>query len=170
MTTVTPGRLTLTRIDFADLYVRHLCRHSQWGINVAHLAALFGVWFGVYGFIHALVRMDWLPVALAAAYLALVAVNSPVRVTLATAAFLVLFVAAVLGLPELPLWAYALLVPVCYKLQSWSHKVFTAAADMTEFDKRYQKGLVLNVVLLIYEVPMLLNYLLFQGKGPASCR
>jgi hypothetical protein len=168
MTTVTPRPLTLSRIDFADLYVRHLCRHSQLGINVAHLAALFGVWFGVYGFSHSLVRVDWLPVALAAGYLALVAVHAPLRVTLATAAFLALFVAAVLGLPELPLWAYALLVPVCYKLQSWSHKVFTAASDMTEFDKRYPKGPVLSAVLLVYEVPLILNYLLFEGKSQAS--
>src|SRR5262249_3394404 len=95
MPTVTPGPLTLSRIDFPAVSVRHLCRHSQVGINVAHLAALFGVWFGVYRLIHALVRVDWLPVALAVAYLALVAVHARVRVTLATAAFLALFVAAV---------------------------------------------------------------------------
>jgi hypothetical protein len=168
MTTVTPRPMSLVRVDFADLYARHLCRHSQLGINVAHLAALFGVWFGVYGFIHALVRADWLPVGLAAAYLALVAVNAPLRVSMATGVFLALFVAAVLGLPELPLWVYALLVPVCYKLQSWSHKLFTAVADMTEFNKRYPKGFVLFVVLLVYEVPMLLNYLLFEGRGRAA--
>ena len=168
MTNASPGPLTLTRLDFADLYARHLCRHSQLGINVAHLAALFGVWFGVYGFIHSLVRADWLPVALGAGYLSLVAVHSPLRVTLATAAFLALFVLAVLVLPELPLWAYALLVPVCYKLQSWSHKVFTAASDMAEFDKRYPKGPVLNAVLLVYEIPIILNYPVFEGKRPAS--
>jgi hypothetical protein len=167
MTTATPRPMTLVRIDFADLYARHLCRHSQFGINVAHLAALFGVWFGVYGFIHALVQVDWLPVALAAAYLVVVAVNIPLRVTLATAGFLALFVVAVLKLPELPWWVYLLLVPVCYKLQAWSHKVFTAAADMTEFNKRYPKGMVLNLVLLFYEIPMLLNYLLFEGRGRA---
>jgi len=168
MTTVTHRPLSPARVDFADLYARHLCRHSQFGLNVTHLAALFGVWFGAYGFIHSLVRVDWLPVVLAAAYLALVAVHAPLRVTLATAAFLALFVAAVLGLPELPLWAYALMVPVCYKLQSWSHKLFTAATDMTEFDKRYPKGPVLFVVLLIYEAPLVLNRLLFEGKGAAS--
>jgi hypothetical protein len=165
MTTVTPRPLTLLRVDFADLYARHLCRHSQFGINVVHLTALFGVWFGVYGFIHALVGVVWVPVALAAAYLVLVALNASLRVCLATAVFLVLFVAAVLGLPELPIWVYALLVPVCYKLQAWSHKLFTIAADMTEFNKRYPKGFVLFVVLLVYEVPLVLNYLLFDSRS-----
>jgi hypothetical protein len=160
MSIATPRPLSLLRVDFADLYARHLCRHSQLGINVAHLAALFGVWFGVYGLAYALTGLVWLPVALAAAYLALVALNAPPRICLATAAFLALFVGAVLSLPELPIWAYVLLVPVCYKLQDWSHKIFTAAADMTEFNRRYPKGLVLFVVLLVYEVPLLLNYLL----------
>lgn len=164
MSTIAPQPMTLSRVDFADLYARHLCRHSQLGINVLHLAALFGVWFGVYGFIYALAPLPWVPVVLAAAYLLLVAVNAPLRVTLATAGFLVLFVAAVLYLPALPIWVYALLVPVCYKLQSWSHKLFTAAADMTEFNKRYPKGFVLFVVLLVYEVPLVLHYLLFRRK------
>jgi hypothetical protein len=165
MTTVTPRPLSLLRLDFADLYARHLCRHSQFGINVAHLAALFGMWYGVYGIIHALVGAAWLPVALAAAYLVLVAVNAPLRVCLATAAFLALFVTAVLELPELPIPVYVLLIPVCYKLQAWSHKLFRAAADMTEFNKRYPKGMALTVVLLVYEVPLVLNYLLFDRKS-----
>ena len=38
----------MASVDFAELYARHLCRHSQFGINVIHLAALFGVWFGVF--------------------------------------------------------------------------------------------------------------------------
>jgi hypothetical protein len=165
MSTATPQPLSLRRVDFAGLYARHLCRHSQFGINVAHLAALFVLWYGAYSIVYVLTGLVWLPVALAAAYLVLVAVNAPLRVCLATVVFLAIFVAAVLGLPELPIWVYAVLIPVCYKLQSWSHKLFTAAADMTEFDKRYPRGLVLTVVLLVYEVPMVLNYLLFDRKS-----
>jgi hypothetical protein len=86
----------------------------------------------------------------------------PVRVALATAAFLAVFLAAVLYLPPLPLWAYLILVPVCYKLQSWSHKVFNVEKDMTEFNRKYTKGGVLFVVLLVYEVPIVLNYLVFD--------
>jgi hypothetical protein len=157
--------MSLLRVDFGELYARHLCRHSQFGINVIHLAALFGVWYGVYGIVYALVRVEWVPAALAAGYLILVALNAPVRVWAATAVFLALFVAAVLYLPELPIWVYAVMIPVCYELQSLSHKVFTAAADMREFDQKYPKGFVLFVILLIYEVPLVLNYLLFDRKN-----
>jgi hypothetical protein len=164
MSTATPRPLTLLRVDFADLYARHLCRHSQFGINVSHLAALFGVWYGIYGAVYWLLPYPAVPVALAGAYLLLVALNSPPRVIMATAGFLALFVAAVLWLPALPVWAYLLLLPVCYKLQSWSHRLFRAESDMTEFNKRYPKGFWLSVVLLVYEVPMVLNYLLFDRK------
>ncbi|MFO0798513.1 MAG: hypothetical protein U0804_13635 [Gemmataceae bacterium] len=160
--------LSLARVDFADLYARHLCRHSQFGINLAHLAALFGVWFGVYGLLYRLLPEWWVPGGLAALYLLAVVPNLPPRVTLALAAFLALFVAAVVFAPALPLWAYPLLVPVCYKLQAWSHKVFTTATDMTEFDRRYPKGQPLFWVLLFYEVPFLLNYLVFDRRRWAA--
>jgi hypothetical protein len=157
--------MTLLRVDFAELYGRHLCRHSQFGINVVHLVSLFGVWYGVYGFVYALTQMEWLPVALAAGYFALVALNAPVRVCVATAAFLAVFLAAVLWLPELPLWAYLVLIPVSYEIQSLSHKVWTAETDMTEYNKKYAKGRVLFVVLLINEVPLVLEYLVFDAKN-----
>jgi hypothetical protein len=161
-TTITSQPMSLLRVDFADLYARHLCRHSQFGINVNHLAALFGVWFGVYATIYRLSGEWWPPVALAVAYWGLVALNAPVRVCVATALFLAVFLAAVLWLPELPIWVYLLMIPVFYKIQSWGHKVWTAATDMTEFNKRFPKGFVLFVVLLINEVPICLNYLLFD--------
>ncbi len=34
---------------------------------------------------------------------------------------------------------------------------------MTEFNKKYTKGFVLFVVLLLFEVPLLLNYLLSRN-------
>ena len=116
MSAATSRPLSLLRVDFRDLYERHLCRHSQFGINVAHLAALFGVWYGVYAFLFWLTRAEWVPVALAAAYLALVALNAPLRVVVATALFLAALVAAVLYLPALPWWADLLLVPVFYSI------------------------------------------------------
>lgn len=163
--------LGLARVDFVDLYARHLCRHSQFGINLAHLVALFGVWFGVYGFVYALLPWWEVPVALAVAYLLAVAPNLPLRVTAAVAVFLAGFAAAVVFTPQPPPWAawvYLLLIPVCYKLQAWSHKVFTAASDMTDFDRKYPKGRALFWVLLFYEVPFLLNYLVFDRKRWAA--
>ncbi len=164
-TTLNAPPMTLWRVDFPELYARHLCRHSQLGINIAHLAALVGVWFGVYGALDALTAAWWLPLGLAAAYLGLVAVNAPARVSAATAVFLAAFLAAVYLLPALPIWAYLLMIPICYELQSLSHKVWTRATDMTEFDRKYPRGFVRFVVLLVNEVPMLLNYLAFDRKS-----
>ncbi len=36
---------------------------------------------------------------------------------------------------------------------------------MTEFNRKYTKGYVLFVVLLIFEVPLVLNYLIFDRKN-----
>jgi hypothetical protein len=157
--------MSLLSVDFGELYARHLCRHSQFGINVVHLAALIGVWYGVYAVVYALAQVEWLPVALAVGYFVLVALNAPVRVCVATAAFLALFLAALFWLPALPVWVYLVGIPVFYEVQTLSHEVFTAEADMTEFNKKYHKGPVLFVVLLINEVPLVLNYLLFDRKS-----
>ncbi len=53
---------------------------------------------------------------------------------------------------------------MCYKLQARSHKWFPVERDMTAFNKKYAKGFVLFVVLLFYEVPIALNYLVFGRK------
>jgi hypothetical protein len=164
--------LNLIRFDFDGLYARHLGRHSQFGINVAHLAALYGLWFGVYATIaQGAYLLDlppsWPLMALALAYLALVALNAPCRVLLATAAFLAVFVASVLSLPRLPGWSipvFLLMIPLFYKIQAWSHKIWTAAADMTEFHRRFPPGRTLRLILLIYEIPICLKYLIFERK------
>jgi hypothetical protein len=170
--------MSLLRVDFQELYARHLCRHSQFGINVAHLAALFGTWFGVYGIVYWQVKAAWLAVAhlaegvavaMAAGYLAALAVTgTPVRVLVVTVGFLALFLATLFWLPELPIWVYLLMIPVFYELQSLSHKVFKVEQDMTEFNKKYSKGSLLFVILLFYEVPIVLNYLLFGRKDWAA--
>jgi hypothetical protein len=164
MSTIAPSQAGLLHVDFTELYARHLCRHSQFGINVVHLAALFATWYAVYAALYWLTGAAWLPVLLAAAYLAVVALNAPARVCVATGLFLALFLGAVFWLPELPIWVYVVMVPLAYKAQAWSHKVFTAEADMSEFDKKYPKGPALFVLLLIYEIPLVLNYLVFDRK------
>jgi hypothetical protein len=35
---------------------------------------------------------------------------------------------------------------------------------MTEFNRKYSKGSVLFIILLFYEVPIVLNYLVFGRK------
>jgi hypothetical protein len=170
MSVGTTRPLSLLHVDFDALFTRHLGRHSQIGINVGHLVALYGLWFGVYAAVGQGARLLGLPawpvvVTMAVAYLSTVSVNAPVRVILATAVFLALFVASVLALPALPAWsipAFLVLAPACYKLQSWNHRVWTAAADMSEFNKQFPPGRDLNLILLVYEVPICLNYLLFR--------
>ncbi len=173
MSTQTTAPLSLLHVDFGDLYARHLGRHSQFGINVAHLAALYGLWFGIYAAIYQAVLLAKLPagwlviLAMALMYLAVVAINAPYRVSLATAVFLAFFVVSVLAMPALTSWSillFLLMIPLCYKLQAWSHKIWTVGADMSEFNKRFPPGRALNSILLIYEVPICLNYLMFGRK------
>jgi hypothetical protein len=164
MSSIATRPLTLLNVDFDDLYARHLCRHSQLGINIVHLLALVGVWLGVYALVLELTHLVWLNLVLAIGYIMLVAVNAPPRIIVATGLFMALFVTLVAWVPHLPLWVYPLIIIVCYQIQSFSHKVFTKATDMTEFNERYPKGRVLFVVLLVYEVPMLLQYLCFDWK------
>jgi hypothetical protein len=157
--------MSLVSIEFDELYARHLCRHSQFGINAAHLVALLGTWYGIYGAVYWLIRSEWVIIGLAAGYLLAMAPNLPVRALFACAVFMAGLVALVLYVPLLPLWAYLLMVPVWYKIQSWSHRVFTVERDMTDFEQKYHKGFVLFVVLLLYEIPLVLNYLLFDRKN-----
>ncbi len=70
MSTLTSRPMSLVRVEFQELYARHLCRHSQLGINMAHLVALFGVWFGDFRCPWILFRTPWVPIGMAAAYLA----------------------------------------------------------------------------------------------------
>jgi hypothetical protein len=155
--------LSLLHVDFDALYARHLGRHSQFGINLGHLTALFGLWFGVYATLYEAILI----VALALSYLACVASSAPYRVVVATAIFMALFVASVLALPRLPAWtmlAFFAMAPLFYKVQSWNHKIWTTAADMTEFNRRFPPGGAMNFILLIYEVPICINYLVFRRE------
>jgi hypothetical protein len=164
---VTEPKASVVRIwsiEFQELYARHLCRHSQFGNNVVHVLCLMGVYFGLYGLAYRLLPSPWVCVAVAVPYLLLLAVNVPIHVWCATVLFLAGFIAGVLNLPQLPVWCYPIFVAVFYKLQSWSHKAFTKASDMTEFDKKYPKGFAMFCLLSIYELPVLLCYLFFGRK------
>ena len=151
-------------VDFQELYARHLCRHSQFGNNVVHLLCLIGVYFGLYGLAYTLVPSPWIPVGIAVPYLLLLALNLPIRVWIATALFLTGFFAGFLTVPRIAFWWYLVAVVVFYKIQSWSHKVFTKESNMSEFDMKYVKGVPLFVLLSLYEMPMLLKYLLFGRR------
>ncbi len=173
MSTQAAQPLSLRHVDFDDLYARHLGRHSQFGINVAHVVALYGLWYGVYAAIDQAARhlgapMTWPILAtMAIAYLAVVSINAPARNVVVTAIFMAIFVASVLVLPTLPIWSIPLFLamsPAFYKFQAWNHKIWTRAADMSEFNKRFPPGKDLNMILLMYEIPICLNYLIFHRE------
>ena len=89
--------------------------------------------------------------ALKIVYFAVLVPNTPVRVLAVLALFLAVLVASVVCMPALPWWAfwvYFVPIPLFYKLQAWSHKVWNIENDITEFNRKYTKGFVLFVVLL----------------------
>ena len=150
--------------NFQELYQRHLCRHSQLGINIAHLACVVGTYLALYGLLYGLVATPWVLLGIVILYLGIIAPNVPFRVLLVNIVFLALFFTAFFALPPLPWWAYLLAIPVFYKLQAWSHKIYRKERDMTDFNKKYPKGFALFILLSIYELPLLLNYLIFGKK------
>lgn len=175
--------MNILSVNFQELYERHLCRHSQFGINVIHLAALVGTYLSLYGIAYGLLQLlgyvlagGGIPydpveskgvlVAIAIPYLMVLAPNIPGRVFLVTVVFLGLFFGAFFALPQLPTWAiwvYPVGIIIFYKIQAWSHKIYNKETDMTGFDKKYHKGFNLFILLSIYELPIQLNYLVW-GK------
>jgi hypothetical protein len=170
--------MNIFNVDFQELYERHLCRHSQLGINVAHLGSVVTTYFGAFGLVAQLIAWLggpwWLLPAGLVPYLVVLALNLPPRLLAVTVLFYALFLPLILLIPPLPWW---LVVPVSvalialgHKSQQWSHQVWTDALDMTEFDKKYKKGPKLFLLLSVYELPILLNYLALAGKGSVSAR
>jgi hypothetical protein len=157
--------MNLLKVNFSELYDRHLCRHSQFGINVIHILAVLGIYFCLYAIVYRLTGLTWPLLAAAGVHLAILVLNLPLRVLAGTVAFLAIVVALVVSLPTLPAWAYALAIYPFYKIQAWSHKVYNVERDMTEFNKKYRKGFALFVLLSVYEVPILLNYLVFDKNN-----
>jgi hypothetical protein len=155
--------LSVWHADFQELYRRHLCRHSQFGINVAHLVSVVGTYLALIGLIGSLAQTPWVPLGLTIPYLVILGLNIPFRVFGIT----VLCLAGVFGLffvlPPLAFWWYLPALVVFHRLQFWSHRYYTRETDMTEFNKKYPKGWALFVLLSVYELPILLNYLFF-GK------
>ena len=157
------------KVNFQELYERHLCRHSQYGINVIHVAAVFGIYLALAGIILSIVGSEWVLFAIVLSHLAIVALNVPGRVLVGSVLFMAAFFALCLILPRKPIWVwvpvYLLAIPLLYKIQAWSHKVYNVERDMMEFNKKYTKGFVLIVLLSIYELPLLLNYLVFDKNN-----
>src|SRR5262249_2194887 len=96
--------------NFQELYQRHLCRHSQYGINVIHLATVLGTYLALFAIVHQLSGSWWLLLAIPVPYLAVVMPNLPLRVSVVVIAFLGLFFALYFAVPELPIWLCLVLI------------------------------------------------------------
>src|SRR5262245_4424082 len=159
-------------VSFDELYQRHLCRHSQFGINVQHLTGVAVTYFMLFGIIAWACGPwgGWALMALTVPYLAVLATNVPPPVFAAVLAFMIAVFAAFLPPPHMPVWLCALVIVVSYKIQACAHRFFTEERDMTEFNKKYRKGPALFLLLSVYELPILLKYLVVDWKNWAHVR
>ena len=160
--------MNLLKVNFLELYERHLCRHSQYGINVIHLISVIGSYLALFAIAFRLLDNVWVWMAVPLVYSVLVAFNLPLRVLGATLVFLIGFFALFFLLPSIPLWVSLVVLVLSHEIQQWSHKIYTVEYDMTAFQAKYRKGLLLFVILSLYELPILLNYLVFAGNRSLS--
>jgi hypothetical protein len=152
------------RADFAELYRRHLCRHSQWQINLLHLVAVGGVYFSLMGLVLALPGGSLIATGVLAIYFAILAPNLPGKVWLANGLAVAIVLALFLATPPIPWWAHILLILWWHRFQNWNHRKYDVSYDMSEFARKYRKGPALFLLLSIYELPILLFYVLFDRR------
>ncbi len=160
--------MSLLRVNFDELYRRHLCRHSQFGINVLHLIAVAGIYIALYGIVFALPGSPWIIGVCLAIYFGLLARNLPLRLLLVNGLTITALLGVFLLLPSVPVWIHVLLIVVWHRFQNWNHRVYNREMDMSEFTEKYRKGSALFVLLSIYELPILLNYLVFDRRSQTA--
>ena len=51
--------MNLFKVNFLELYERHLCRHSQYGINVIHLISVIGSYLALFAIAFRLFENVW---------------------------------------------------------------------------------------------------------------
>lgn len=177
--------MNILSVNFEELYQRHLCRHSQFGLNVGHLGSVISVYFGLCGVVWEIVgrfigypHPEYVILALVTPYLLVLLCNVPVKVWLTsllmvagivTAAY---FVCPRISLPgtfgNLTIVLYIILILGAHRYQNWAHQFYHKEMDMTEFNKKYKKGLVLFFLLAVYELPILMNYLVWNKRDWTS--
>jgi hypothetical protein len=76
-----------------------------------------------------------------------------------------LLLTAFLALPRISVWVYLVTIFAWHRFQVWHHRVYDHSHPMDAFREKYRKGLVLFVLLAVYELPILLNYLVFDRRN-----
>ena len=161
--------MNILRINFPELYQRHLCRHAQFGINLWHALSVYGVYFSIYSLVAILIQTllpDSTPadrglllLLLSLPYLTILMRNIPVSVMLLTLVSTALLISAAVLTPAIPFWLHLILIPAWHRVQLISHKRYTLHRDMSAFEDKYTKGRTLFLLLAVYELPILLQYL-----------
>lgn len=159
--------------NFAELYRRHLCRHSEFMINVLHVMSVAGIYFAIFAILMMIpVAGPWLVGALVGAYFLTIAKNIPLKVLIVDILFIAALVAAAWALAKVAPWwvvfIHILSIKFWHWFQNWNHKVYTLERDMNEFAEKYPKGFPLFFLLSVYELPILINYLVFDGDNYAA--
>jgi hypothetical protein len=166
--------MNILRINFEELYQRHLCRHGQFGINVWHIIAVYGVYYSLCSLVSIAVR-SLLPqitpasqcgvlILLCIPYFFVLLRNIPLPLLLLTVLSLLLLIAAAIATPSIPFWLHLILIPAWHRVQLLSHRHYTRHQDMSAFDQTYRKGWTLFALLAFYELPILLQYLALGRK------
>lgn len=162
--------ISIFKVDFEELYQRHLCRHGQLGLNVLHLISVYGVYLSIFCLAAMVVNSiapqssfaarTGLLFAMAIPYLIAITVNVPLLLLAAIAATVLAFSIVAMSVPVLPWWLHLMAMVLWHRTQVWSHRIYTLHRDMSRFEARYPKGKALFIVLAIYELPILYRYLL----------
>lgn len=169
---------SLWSANFAELFSRHLCRHGEFGINVLHLIAVYGIYLSVYALVSTVIsltgpELNWrirsaILFAASGPYLILMFRNlSGVVLLLVVVSILSLCVFGTL-VSVVPWWLHLLLIPAWHRVQLWSHRIYRREKDMTLFAEKYPKGMKLFVLLSVYELPILLNFFLKGDRESQS--
>lgn len=170
-------KMSILKINFEDLFQRHLCRHSEFGINILHLISVYGVYFSLLALVSTAMRMiipnssvlmqASMTLATTIPYLIVLAMNVPVFILMATIVSLFLLAIPAAFASFIPWPIHLILIVAWHRVQLVSHKRYTVAKDMTEFNQRYRKGAHLFALLAVYELPILLNYFLRGERAKA---
>jgi hypothetical protein len=177
--------MNILSVNFEELYQRHLCRHSQFGLNIGHLGSVIAVYFGLCGVVWEIASRftgyehpEYVILALVIPYLLVLLFNVPFKVWLTSLMMVAVIVTAAYfvcprislpgGFEKLTIALYIVLILGAHRYQNWAHQFYHKEKDMTEFNKKYQKGLVLFFLLAVYELPILLNYLVWNKQDWTS--
>jgi len=160
-------KLCLTKFHFEELFQRHLCRHSQFGINVLHMVAVLGIYCSVFSLISLLLQrtlptetavLRWLLLnLLSVPWLVILRKNTPSSVFLLTI-LSTLSLSATAVILSLPAWIHLILLPLWHQTQQFSHRIYTRHTDMSAFREKYPPGRRLALLLAICELPVLIHY------------